>query len=126
MGFLTSGLLRRKSRFAWEGIPDSRERDLSRIANCHRNVRKYFKPIISSTNRWYLKKAVVAADIVDKSTLPTIYSAMHRLSEMARYEPIRLSQHDLAVELRAETFNHIPIPPRHLLVRIRQFQLPSL
>lgn len=86
-------IVRRKNRFTWTGDTSSHSEDLERLTNYHRTVRKHFIPILASTNRWYMLKNVKATEKMDKSTLPVIYAAMHRLSELARYEPTRLQRH---------------------------------
>ncbi len=83
--------IRRKRRFRWSG------RDVDKSINefkvYHKQIRRRVIPIYSSENRWYLKKSVAGHDNLANSQLVLIFAAMHRLSELSRYDPIALSGH---------------------------------
>lgn len=50
--------------------------------------------IHSPNNLWYVKrKDLNSSNLISHSTLPLTYGAMHRLSELARYEPNILQKH---------------------------------
>lgn len=82
---------RRRSRFKWEARKTNAS--LERLRNYHRMVRKEVIPIFSSKNSWYLRKDVEMRGFVDKSQMVLMYAGMHRLSEIARYDPLSLSGH---------------------------------
>jgi len=83
--------IRRKRRFKWSGrnIEDS----ISNFETYHKQIRRRIVPIYASENRWYLKKSVSGHDHIKNSQLVLIFAAMHRLSELSRYEPIDLNGH---------------------------------
>lgn len=84
-------LIRRRRRFRWSG------RDIAnsivQFTQYHKQIRRRILPIYSSENRWYLKKSVTGHDTLINSQLVLIFAAMHRLSELSRYDPIALSGH---------------------------------
>ena len=83
--------IRRKRRFKWSGrnIEDS----LSNFETYHKQIRRRIVPIYASNNRWYLKKSVTGHDKLTNSQLVLIFAAMHRLSELSRYDPILFNGH---------------------------------
>lgn len=83
--------IRRKRRFKWSGRDI--ENSISQFITYHKQIRRRVIPIFSSENRWYLKKSVVGHDKMANSQLVLIFAAMHRLSELSRYDPIALSGH---------------------------------
>ena len=83
--------IRRKRRFRWSGRDI--ENSISQFEVYHKQIRRRVIPIYSSENRWYLKKSVNGHDKLANSQLVLIFAAMHRLSEMSRYDPIALSGH---------------------------------
>lgn len=87
--------LRRNKTFKWtapRNIPDVSSR--SRLNNYLKNRRSELAYIFSSNDLWYVKrKDLTSTSIINRSTLPLTYAAMHRLSELARYEPQSLRAH---------------------------------
>jgi hypothetical protein len=81
--------IRMKKRFTWNNDGQIS----TEFINYHRKVRKNIIPIFVSPNNWYMKKKLDHLKIVDKSQLPLLFSPMHRLSELSRYDPINLSHH---------------------------------
>lgn len=83
--------IRRKRRFRWSG------RDIENSINSftvyHKQIRRRIIPIFSAENRWYLKKSVAGHDKIVNSQLVLMYAAMHRLSELSRYNPMSLAKH---------------------------------
>lgn len=84
-------LIRRKRRFRWSGREI--ENSISQFIIYHKQIRRRVIPIFASENRWYLKKSVAGHDKLANSQLVLIFAAMHRLSELSRYDPIALSGH---------------------------------
>ncbi len=83
--------IRRKRRFRWSGRDV--ENSITEFKIYHKQIRRRIIPIYSSENRWYLKKSVAGHDKLANSQLVLIFAAMHRLSELSRYDPIALSGH---------------------------------
>lgn len=83
--------IRRKRRFKWSGRDI--EASLEQFKRYHKTIRRRIIPIYSSENRWYLKKCVAGHDKLNNSQLVLIYAAMHRLSELCRYDPLSLAGH---------------------------------
>jgi hypothetical protein len=84
-------IIRRKRRFKWSGREI--ENSLTQFSIYHKQIRRRIIPIYGSENRWYLKKSVAGHDKVVNSQIVLIYAAMHRLSELSRYNPTRLAKH---------------------------------
>jgi hypothetical protein len=74
-------------------LSESGIRLFSATPNYHKKIRKRIVPIYSSENRWYLKKSVAGHDKLVNSQLVLIFAAMHRLSELSRYDPVAFSVH---------------------------------
>ncbi|WP_231892784.1 YaaC family protein [endosymbiont of unidentified scaly snail isolate Monju] len=83
--------IRRKRRFKWSGRDI--ENSIEQFSRYHKQIRRRIFPIYSSENRWYLKKSVNGHDKLNNSQLVLIFAAMHRLSELSRYDPIPFSKH---------------------------------
>ncbi|MBY4869824.1 YaaC family protein [Burkholderia anthina] len=84
-------LIRRRRRFRWSGRDI--ENSIEEFERYHKTIRRRILPIYSSENRWYLKKSVAGHDKLANSQLVLMYAAMHRLSELSRYDPIAFSGH---------------------------------
>lgn len=88
-------ILRRNKDFKWSAPrnnPD--EVNLKRLNNYIKNRRSELTYIFSPNDLWYVKrKDLKTSSIINRSTLPLTYAAMHRLSELARYEPQSLRTH---------------------------------
>ena len=94
---LDSGLpnqwtIRLKKRFRWYTSADKRESNLEQLAAYHQRVRRYTSYIRGTTRLWYIKRSGVV-NSVPRQPIALMYSAMHRLSELARYSPISLEKH---------------------------------
>lgn len=83
--------IRRKRRFKWSGRDI--ESSVAQFSVYHKQIRRRIVPIYSSENRWYLKKSVSGHDKIVNSQLVLIFAAMHRLSELSRYDPLSFSAH---------------------------------
>jgi hypothetical protein len=56
-------------------------------------VRARIVPFYTSENKWYLRKVSDKQPLLSNSRLFLIYAAMHRLSELSRYDPVGLRNH---------------------------------
>jgi hypothetical protein len=83
--------IRRKRRFRWSSRDI--EASISQFKNYHKQIRRRIIPIYSNENRWYLKKSVAGHDDLSNSQLVLMFAAMHRLSELSRYDPMALAAH---------------------------------
>ncbi len=122
----TSGLrVRMKRRFQWVR-KGAGSKDTSKLTAYHRDVRRHVVPIVEPLNRWYLRRKAA----MPRSELPLIYAALHRLSELSRYEALRLRAHLEAQHnwLVAEFLRVAPAQFVHLLaseITGKEFLVPS-
>ncbi len=84
-------IVRYKKRFDWR--PQSRSTSLSRYKNYHKRLRKSIYYINGSSRLWYIKRGGNINGLIPRSTMTLTFAAMHKLSEMARYTPDKLSRH---------------------------------
>lgn len=85
-------IIRKKNRFNWLTGVANKADNLTRLTNYHKLVRKYIHFIYGSNELWYFKRTGFGNSI-DKSPLTITFALMHRLSELSRYDPIRLKKH---------------------------------
>ncbi|WP_417352909.1 YaaC family protein [Flavobacterium alkalisoli] len=91
-GNLNKFIIRKKQRFKWVNGAQNKNSNLNRLTNYHRKVRKDIHFIYGSTDLWYFKRTGFG-NAIDKSSLTITFALMHRLSELSRYNPIRLKKH---------------------------------
>jgi hypothetical protein len=86
-------VLRPKFRFRWHDNDENALRaSLVRLSNYNRRMRTHLHYIRGSPPTWYLKAQSGSADVIHRSPLTLTFIAMHRLSELARYEPLKLKR----------------------------------
>lgn len=79
-------------RFSWEDL--KLEDSLARLRTYHERLRKEIVPIMTTQNRrWYLRRAELRTRSFQLPLLARVFAAMHRLSELSRYHPVRLERH---------------------------------
>ncbi len=86
--------VRRKKRFKWEGR--SEKAKVESLGKYHKNLRRKIFQIHDAPDYWYLKRDTVsgiAEGLVDKNPTVIAFAAMHRLSELSRYDPDKLARH---------------------------------
>ncbi|MBF9235005.1 hypothetical protein I2H38_16650 [Microvirga sp. BT350] len=89
-------IIQRKDRIAWYrrgNTKADREAILSGLADYHAKIRCDICCISAPTDLWYLKRTVSGTKIVNRYGLTLMLAAMHRLSELARYDPQGLATH---------------------------------
>ena len=86
------GTIRRKARFKWKVRGDQRG-NLERLTNYHREIRKQLFYIVGPMRLWYLKRGDTGQACIPRSSLTLTFAAMHRLSELSRYDPLSLTKH---------------------------------
>ncbi len=90
----TTYTLRRNKTFNWDAPRNNPNNDsIKNLNSYHEKIRRELRYIYSPNELWYIKRKNLTNNIIDKSTLTLTIGAMHRLSELSRYEPQTLSKH---------------------------------
>lgn len=84
-------IIRNKRRFEW--VPSDKSKSLKDYQRYHKKLRKDLYYINSTQRLWYIKRNNRVSGFIERSTITLIFAAMHRLSELARYNPERLEKH---------------------------------
>ncbi|CAO4176042.1 YaaC family protein [Methylorubrum populi] len=96
-GITDKRVLRRKQRVDWmpkqNVADDDRNRAIARLCTYHRKIRLDVVPIYAANTIWYMKRRIAGIPTIDRYGLTLAITAMHRLSELARYDPKGLSAH---------------------------------
>jgi hypothetical protein len=90
IGITGKAVFRKKTRFRWEDNAAAMPDNLKRIAAYNQKARRDIVYIRGQPPTWYLKLAGGGGDVVQRSSIILVLAAMHRLSELARYDPLRL------------------------------------
>ncbi|MEQ6435452.1 YaaC family protein [Comamonas sp. w2-DMI] len=86
--------LRRKKRFSWQRGAANQIANLAALTKYHQDTRKYVLYIYGPMRLWYLKRNKRnLTSFIERHSIPLIFAAMHRLSELARYKPEYLAKH---------------------------------
>jgi hypothetical protein len=85
-------IVRRKKRFRWKDT-DSQQDNLQHFLAYYRKVRRAACYIKGTSRLWYVKRQINSGKVIERSSLTLTYMALHRLSEIARYTPDKLSKH---------------------------------
>lgn len=85
-GVATPYTVRRRKRFSYDS-------KLSRVTDYHASIRKRCHFISGPTKLWYIKKHDKLRDVINLPPLALTIAAMHRLSELERYDPESLARH---------------------------------
>jgi hypothetical protein len=83
-------VIRTKNKVKWFGrrsTKEQRSQAEARLFNYHRKLRQRLVYISASPDLWYIKREMAGAKCLHRYTLTLIMAAMHRLSELARYDP---------------------------------------
>ena len=92
IGIKDKFVIREKNRFKWVPDPKEIKNNLTKFRKYHTKIRKNVVYIYGPEKLWYLKKTDVLGSI-DRSSLTVTFAIMHRLSELARYQPLLLDKH---------------------------------
>lgn len=85
---------RRNKQFDWDAPRNNPTiKSLENLNLYHTKIRRELRYIYSPNDLWYVKRKDLTNHIIDKSTLTLTIGAMHRLSELSRYNPQILSKH---------------------------------
>jgi len=94
MGQEKKFVIRRKRRFRWDTSRGTKQSDrLTQLLTYHKKIRRDIKYIHGDQRLWYYKRNDRAAGILHWPLPSIIFVAMHRLSELTRYDPKRLDSH---------------------------------
>lgn len=89
-GFTGAFVIRTKKRVEWfsrGASAEVRREGISALQRFHKRWRRRFVYISSSPVLWYLKRDITGAVSIDRYNMTLIIAAMHRLSELSRYDP---------------------------------------
>lgn len=95
-GFKQEFVIRTKNRVRWfaRGAPRADKKSaMDRLRTYHRKLRLHLVYISASPDLWYLKRNVARTTRLDRYGLTLIFAAMHRLSELSRYDPKGLTSY---------------------------------
>jgi hypothetical protein len=95
-GYTDRCVIRTKKRVKWYGRPaskDDQRRAQQRLQSYHKKLRQHLVYISSSPDLWYLKREMAGATNLRRYTCTLIMAAMHRLSELSRYDPAGLQRY---------------------------------
>ncbi len=84
--------IRFNKKFKWYYQGNKKKNNLNRLSNYQHKFRKNLQYIYGDKTLWYIKRTGVN-NLVDKHPAVIIFGIMHRLSELARYEPLTLNHH---------------------------------
>lgn len=88
--------VRRKKRFRWFVGRSSAEKiheAHKRLEHYHSQTRRLVVSISGNKDLWYLKKKVANNNPGSRHVMPLMFAAMHRFSELARYDPNGFERH---------------------------------
>lgn len=91
-GITDKYIIRVKKRFNWYRSGDKKKNNIVRFTNYHKILRKDLQYILGPNTLWYIKRRG-QQNCIDRHPLTIIFAAMHRLSELARYQPTVLYRH---------------------------------
>lgn len=80
------------NHFSWSNQNQHKHKNIQNLTNFHQLNRRCIHYIFGTSTNWYIKRAGIN-HIIDKHPLTIIFACMHRLSELARYEPLTLDSH---------------------------------
>ena len=86
-------VIRCKRRFRWQVRGTSKAKRMENLRTNHKKVRRDMKYIHGPSRLWYFKRNDRDMNILTWPTPALTYIAMHRLSELTRYDPSRLHKH---------------------------------
>ncbi|MFL0076606.1 YaaC family protein [Tenacibaculum maritimum] len=85
-------IYRKRNRFRWKTQGPQRSGNINRLVNYHKSCRKSLHYIAGDKTLWYFKRDT-PNNVINRCNLTLTFAAMHKLSELARYNPVRLAKH---------------------------------
>lgn len=92
LGVTNKFVIRKRSRFDWYKSGQEKRNNVTQLTRYHKSMRKDIQYINGPTTLWYLKRRG-QPNVIDRNPLTIIFASMHRLSELARYQPTILNRH---------------------------------
>lgn len=89
-------IVRRKKCFSWyNGRTNAlqKKQAVVRLQSYHKTTRRAVVSISGNRDLWYLKRTIPRNSVGHRHTLILMFAAMHRLSELARYDPAGFDRH---------------------------------
>jgi hypothetical protein len=80
------------NHFLWSSQRQHKTQNIQRLTTFHKTHRRNIQYIFGSNTLWYVKRTGVN-HLIDKHPLTIMFACMHRLSELARYNPLTLVKH---------------------------------
>jgi len=93
LGVENNWVIRRTNRFSWRFGKAEFDGNVGRLAQYHRITRASIHYIHGPSRLWYFKRGGVTKGVIPRTPLTLTYAAMHRFSEIARYQPLLLARH---------------------------------
>jgi YaaC-like Protein len=95
-GYANECVIRTRRKIRWFGRRSSKEQRaqaVARLSTYHRKLRQHIVYISALPDLWYIKRQMTGATSLRRYTLTLIMAAMHRLSELSRYDPAGLKRY---------------------------------
>ncbi|MDF3384494.1 MULTISPECIES: YaaC family protein [unclassified Sulfitobacter] len=89
-------MVRRKKPFRWysgKAKAPTKRRAIERLKRYHSTTRRAVVHISGNRDLWYLKRTYATNSVGHRHTLILMFAAMHRLSELSRYDPAGFDRH---------------------------------
>ena len=90
-GFEGQAVVRMKKRGRWKS--GQSKQNFENLKQYNAKCRVDLVYIQGSMRLWYLRRQLASSNNIKRYQLTIIFAAMHRLSEMSRYEPVRLQKY---------------------------------
>lgn len=91
-GIIDRFIIRKKKRFNWYKSGAEKANNLDKLTAYHKDLRKDIQYIYGSETLWYVKRKD-GNNCISRHPLTIMLASMHRLSELARYEPTVIFRH---------------------------------
>jgi hypothetical protein len=95
-GYEDACIIRSKKRYKWfrhGASEDDKAKGMRNLWALHRRMRRNILFISAPVDLWYVRKSPNDGSSIDRSNLVITLAAMHRLSELSRYDPAGLSKY---------------------------------
>lgn len=93
-GYSDKCIIRTKQRIKWHehgGSKRQKEAALTRLGTRHFWARQHLHYIAAARDLWYIRRNASGVPVIERRPLTIMLVAMHRLSELSRYDPKGLS-----------------------------------
>lgn len=85
-------IIKYKRNFKWYFKGNKRTNNISRLQNYQIRLRQHLHYIMDENTSWYIKRCCVPG-VIDIPVPVLTFAAMHKFSELSRYNPERLDRH---------------------------------